>query len=146
MTDIKGFFGDYRFLSNFYESPLRVNGVTYLTVEHFFQASKASNKEDHDYVNSAATPGIAKHRGRRITLREDWERVKLRVMRLGLRAKFEQNPELKQKLLDTGGAYLEEANSWGDSYWGKCGGRGHNHLGEMLMELRDGERMEKFFG
>lgn len=143
---IKGFFGEYHFLSNFHPSPFKVRGVEYATVEHFFQASKAATQEDHDYINSAATPGVAKHRGRRITLREDWERVKLRVMRIGLKAKFEQNPELKQKLMDTGNHHLEETNSWGDTFWGVAGGRGFNHLGEMLMELRDGERMEQFFG
>jgi ribA/ribD-fused uncharacterized protein len=145
VKEVRGFFGDYRFLSNFHPSPFTIGGVEYATVEHFFQASKAANKEDHDYVNSADSPGVAKHRGRRITLREDWERVKLRVMRIGLNAKFAQNPELKTKLTETGVAYLEETNNWGDTFWGRAGGKGFNHLGEMLMEIRDANRMQVFY-
>ena len=50
-------------------------------------------------------------------------------------------PELRQKLLDTGDAYLIEGTTWHDNYWGictcdRCGGRGQNKLGQLLMEIR----------
>lgn len=145
MTDIKGFFADYRFLSNFYESPLTVDGIRYETLEHYYQAMKAFDLDDHNWVKTAPTPGLAKHRGRRINVREDWDSVRVVKMRLGLRAKFEQNPELKQKLLDTGSDHLEETNQWGDAYWGVSSGKGKNVLGELLMELRDSFRMDEFY-
>lgn len=55
--------------------------------------------------------------GRKVTLRKDWENVKLDVMRSLILQKF-QDKDLMDLLLATGHAYLEEANSWGDTYWG----------------------------
>jgi predicted NAD-dependent protein-ADP-ribosyltransferase YbiA (DUF1768 family) len=52
--------------------------------------------------------------------------------------KFERNTDLRDKLLQTNRCYLEEANHWGDSYWGvdiHAGGK--NHLGEILMGIRE---------
>ena len=39
-------------------------------------------------------------------------------------------------LLDTGGAVLIEGNTWNDTFWGACNGKGLNHLGRILMTLR----------
>lgn len=136
MNDVLGFFGEYRFLSNFYPSPIEINGKKYDTVEHFFQASKATNEQDHEYVRNAPSPGIAKHRGRRITKREDWETSKIHVMLDGLLAKFEQNELLSEKLADTDPGQLVEVNYWGDTFWGVCGNEGQNNLGRLLMFVR----------
>lgn len=51
-------------------------------------------------------------------------------------AKFEQNPELAARLIATAPAELIEGNSWGDTYWGVCGGQGENRLGLILMAVR----------
>lgn len=136
MNDVRGFFGEYRFLSNFYPSPIEVNGKKYDTVEHFFQASKARDEADHEYVRSSPSPGIAKHRGKRIPLRDDWEASKLIVMLEGLIAKFEQHDLLAEKLMDTETARLVEDNTWGDTYWGVCNNTGENNLGKLLMYVR----------
>ena len=53
-----------------------------------------------------------------------------------LRVKF-SSPDLKEKLLSTGDRYLVEGNSWGDVYWGVCGGKGINMLGKLLMQIRE---------
>ena len=70
-------------------------------------------------------------------LREDWEEVKDNVMRKAVYAKFSQNIELKNILLDTDSEYIVE-NTSNDYYWG-CGinGSGKNMLGIILMEIRD---------
>jgi ribA/ribD-fused uncharacterized protein len=137
VNDVRGFFGDYRFLSNFYPSPVEINGKKYETNEHFFQASKACNDQDHEYVRTANSPGVAKQRGRRIQVREDWEKVRLNVMLDGLVAKFEQNPLLGEKLAKTSPRYLEETNTWGDQFWGVANGKGCNNLGKLLMFVRE---------
>lgn len=54
-----------------------------------------------------------------------------------VRAKFEQNPDLRQKLLSTGSEELIEGNTWGDTFWGVCKGSGQNWLGRILMFVRD---------
>ena len=53
-----------------------------------------------------------------------------------LQAKFAV-PQLRDALLATGDAELVEGNTWGDTYWGVCRGRGRNQLGQTLMRIRD---------
>lgn len=138
MTDqILFFSGEYRFLSNFYPSPVIWQGKLYASNEHFFQAHKALHEHDHEMIRNQGNPTDAKKAGRRVELRPDWEKVKIDIMTLGLYLKFSQNEPLKQRLLATGDAYLEEGNHWGDTYWGKVGLEGQNMLGRLLMRLRD---------
>lgn len=126
---VRQFQGQYRFLSNFY---FLQNG---LTVEHEFQAAKAAHANERCWVLEAPTPGEAKRRGRQVALRPDWEEIKVEVMRTLLHGKFSQ-PDLREKLLATGTALLEEGNNWGDRFWGTVTGQGENMLGKLLMEVR----------
>lgn len=136
MSVIDSFSGEYRFLSNFYPCEMDVAGVRYPTLEHAFQAEKTTNPTERELVRNAKTPGQAKALGRRVTLREDWESVKMDVMRELLRMKF-SNKVLRAELLGTGEARLVEGNYWNDRYWGVCNGRGENRLGKLLMEIRE---------
>ena len=83
-------------------------------------------------------PAEAKSRGRQITLRPDWEEVKLGIMEEIVRVKFTQNHALRQQLLDTGDRELREGNNWHDTFWGVDlrTGKGENHLGKILMKIR----------
>lgn len=139
MTEpIEEFTGGYRFLSNFYpvDGGVLMNGIKYKTVEHAFQASKTVDSVQRKVIARFPKAGQAKRYGRtRVTLREDWESVKDRLMLELVRQKF-KNPELKKKLLDTGDAELIEGNDWGDTYWGKFAGVGQNKLGKILMKVR----------
>ena len=134
-TRITEFKGAYAFLSNFHLEP---NG---LTLEHRFQAAKCVHPTERDAVLAARTPGLAKRLGRGVALRPDWEDIKLSVMRDLVAAKFRE-PELREKLLATGDAWLEEGNWWNDTYWGVNlrTGKGHNHLGNILMVVREEAR------
>jgi len=139
---IKGFNGDYRFLSNFWPSPIEFEGITYPTVEHAYQAAKTLDDEIRSYIATLPTPGAAKRSGRGLSLRKDWNDVKLIIMETLLRKKF-YDPVLKGALLATTGNDLYEYNYWHDNYWGtcgcaKCGNHGENHLGNLLMQLRNG--------
>lgn len=141
MNTISSFEGDYEFLSNFYESPIIYNGITFPTVEHFFQAMKTLEPGKVYEIAKATTPGMAKRLGRNVKLRPDWENVKVKVMRKGLELKF-QNPALREKLLATGDAFLKEGNTWHDNIWGsctceRCGDHGQNLLGQLLMAIRE---------
>lgn len=135
MEKISAFKGKYAFLSNFYDSPIYYEGILYPTVEHFFQAMKTLDHDERRTIAAAASPGQAKRLGRRVKLRDDWESVKDFYMKTALTIKFAK-PELRQKLLETGSAYLEEGNTWNDTYWGVCNGVGKNRLGLLLMEVR----------
>lgn len=143
MTRIAGFTGQFRFLSNFYPSVVRVCGIDFPTVEHAYQALKSVNEADWRWMATLPTPGAAKRAGRSLTLRENWDSLKLPVMRLLLRQKF-KIPELQAALLLTHSFYLEETNTWGDTFWGVCNGVGQNHLGKLLMEVRSELRRATF--
>lgn len=134
--DIVSFAGSYRFLSNFFPAPVMFEDHEYPTVEHAFQAAKTTSEKERRAIRSQSTPGRAKAHGRKVELREDWERVKLDIMYQLVRFKFETNPELCAKLLATKGQ-LVEGNYWHDTFWGVCEGEGHNHLGKILMRVRD---------
>lgn len=82
-------------------------------------------------------PSMAKQLGQRVTLRHDWEEVKLNIMYELNKQKFEWSPELRTALLATGDRYIEETNWWKDTFWGVCNGVGENHLGRILMRIRE---------
>lgn len=143
---VRQFKGDYRYLSNFYHSPFEdLKGNFYRTVEHFYQSHKSSKKRVQKWIRDSITPGEAKRRGKKVTLREDWNFKREEVMMEGLKLKFNTYPELKRRLVSTGDIELQEGNYWGDDYWGvdlKVN-EGKNRLGELLMELREELKNEK---
>lgn len=134
-----GFCGSYAFLSNFYPAPVAYMGQTYASSEAAFQAQKTlSVKEQQQFsIFRLHKPSEAKKRGRRLTLRPDWDAVKIRCMYEICMCKFMQNPLLRQKLLDTGDCLLQEENVWGDTFLGTVNGRGENQLGLILMDIRE---------
>jgi ribA/ribD-fused uncharacterized protein len=90
-----------------------------------------------DYISKMGDPAKAKRFGRTLKLRSDWDDVRLKVMEYGLREKFLKNDDLKELLLQTGNEELVEGNWWGDVFFGVCKGVGENHLGKLLMKIRD---------
>ncbi len=133
---ITEFRGKHFFLSNFYQAPVVYQGVLFDNNEAAFQAAKCPERM-HEFCG--LTPNHAKRLGRQVKLRSDWETVKYDVMYQVCLAKFEQNPELMAKLVQTGDAELIEGNTWGDRVWGVdlYRGIGENHLGKILMRIRD---------
>ena len=136
---IDSFRGTYRFLSNFFPAEVSYEGAIYPSVENAFQAAKCANASERT-VFAVCSPAEAKRFGRHVRLRSDWERVKLDIMRQLVTDKFARSSELRRRLLATGNAQLVEGNAWNDTFWGVCHGNGQNHLGRILMEVRDGLR------
>lgn len=132
------FGGDYRFLSNFADSPMVFMGNFFPTVEHAYQAFKAETEDEFRWVcDPEITPGEAKRRGRQVTMRDDFEETKVEIMLSLQLCKFSSNPSLATQLMETGDRYLEEGNTWGDTIWGTVDGVGHNYLGKCIMTVRD---------
>lgn len=134
---INRFRGEYRFLSSFWPAEVELEGLTFPTVEHAYQAAKTTNVTLRKSIARLPTPGIAKRAGRGLPLREDWEEIKLGIMENLVRQKFTLHDDLKHELLGTGDEELVEGNNWRDTFWGMCGGVGKNHLGKILMKIRD---------
>lgn len=125
----------YAFLSNM--CPCEVvdeYGIKYKCVETAFQAAKTNNVQDRAFISNLNGPS-AKKAGRRVKIIPNWDKERLNVMYRLLKQKF-SNPELLSKLLYITGEIVED-NTWGDTFWGKCNGEGENHLGIMLMKIRD---------
>jgi ribA/ribD-fused uncharacterized protein len=137
MNDIKGFFGEYRWLSNFWYAPIVIENITFPTNEHAYQAAKCVHMKDVITISKAKTPALAKTMGNRVDIKPNWNDIKIDVMRVITAAKYDQHPDLKQKLLGTKGMELVELNNWYDTFWGMCGNKGHNWLGRILMDYRD---------
>lgn len=136
-TGIFGFDSpEWGFLSNFYPSHVIYEGVCYPTVEHAYQAAKTLDVNERLAIAEQATPGRAKRAGRKVTLRADWEQVKVPIMHALLLSKFEGFPDLARRLQATGDREIVEANDWGDVFWGVSGGYGENMLGKLLMQVR----------
>lgn len=129
---------EYGEFSNFSEHGVEFDGKWYPTIEHYFQAMKFPGHEQAEKIRTAASPMVAKRLGRtrKVQLREDWEEVKLDIMREAVRQKFTRHAQLTTLLVDTGDEELIEAAP-GDYFWG-CGrsGSGQNWLGRILMEVR----------
>lgn len=143
MTEVDSiltFFGKYRFLSNFYPAEFVWDRIIWPSSEHAYVAAKTLDREERLKISRMEGKGVIKRYGRQIDLRPDWEEVKYDIMLEIVRAKFSQNPDLKEKLLATGNAHLEEGNHWKDRIWGVCppgSGNGKNYLGKILMQVRE---------
>jgi len=134
---IDRFNGVHFYLSNFYICDIEMNGIIYPSIEHAFQAAKTDNMVSKEKIRKAATPGLAKAIGNQVMLRVDWGRVRLYIMEILVIEKFQYHPDLALKLKQTGDAELIEGNNWHDIYWGVCNGMGQNHLGKILMKIRE---------
>jgi ribA/ribD-fused uncharacterized protein len=130
--------GEYGCFSNFYRAPIYLDGKTWPTSEHYFQAQKFAGAALVGQIRRASSPSEAARlgRSREHPLRRDWESVKEDIMYRAVLAKFTQHNDLRDILLGTGDATLIE-HTENDSYWGDGGdGSGRNRLGHILMCVR----------
>jgi ribA/ribD-fused uncharacterized protein len=131
--------GRFGFLANFSRHPIIVGGEVWKTVEHYFQSQKFVHRpEVLRAVKSASTPSAAKKMAKdnKRFRRRDWLKIRERVMRTALNAKFEQHPDLAQKLLATKNCPLVEIAP-DDAFWGVgSDGNGKNKAGKLLMRIR----------
>jgi len=144
------FDGEHRFLSNFWPAQVVLDGERYASVEAAYQAAKSLDAGFREAVRSCGEDSKAvKALGKKMKwrdindsmhstrLRPCWDdEFKLKVMNDLVRQKF-SDPELGGRLLATGDQELEEGNWWGDRFWGVCKGEGENHLGKILMAVRE---------
>lgn len=139
---IKGFFGDYRWLSNFHECDIHFEGLIFPSTENAYVYAKIPQNritELQETVNTLLTcsPSDSKKIGKSIPIRDDWDRIKYDVMSSVVFDKYYRHMDLRKQLLMTGDRLLEETNHWGDTFWGVCDGKGQNKLGKIHMRIRE---------
>lgn len=136
---IKGFQGEYRWLSNFWPCKVIYKDIEFPSVENAYVWAKRGHKEEDLEILKIIPPNKAKLFGK-VSTDYVWHQTKRDIMYGLLVSKFKENPELKEKLLATDNRQITELNNLGDVYWGlidKDGHLvGHNHLGQLLMLIR----------
>ena len=151
MEKIARFYKEHKFLSNFYphrpnggtyNNPVVVmyNGLQFNSVESAYMAAKTLDPELQKQIQKMSpfqSKAFSKLGG--IPVRDDWEDVKISIMTDLVGQKFKNSPQLKKMLLGTGGCIIEEGNLHEDTFWGINleTGKGNNHLGQILMRLRE---------
>lgn len=135
---IDEFKDEYSWLSNFAPCEIVFRGRIYPSVEHAYMSAKSNNA---DWMRTCRDKNIFAGRLKRlikkIDLVENWNDIKVDVMRECLLQKFNQEP-YKTLLIDTGNEYIQEGNTWNDTFWGfdiKIN-QGKNILGKLIMEIR----------
>jgi hypothetical protein len=139
-VNIRGFFGEYKWLSNFYICPVVYEGIEYQSATNAYQAAKVKPECRYDFID--VQPHISKTMWKKYSLvddsKEEWDVRKFDVMVQIVFDKFMRNKDLRVKLRKTGGKYLENTSDWGSQYWGYdvTLKRGKNQLGVILMTMR----------
>jgi len=136
---IKEFQGEHRWLSNFAPCKIVLGGRTFPSVEAAYMSAKSEDTAWKDFCSDRNnTAGTIKKASRSITLRQDWESIKVKTMTECLVQKFSQEP-FKSKLKATGNLHIQEGNMWNDKFWGVClkTNKGQNILGKLIMHIRD---------
>ena len=125
------------YLSNWYISPFTLDGIIFNCMEQFIMYRKCmvfGDTEAAEKVLATDDPKEQKHIARGAKGYDDrvWGGLRQVIAMRGLIEKFRQNPELKEKLLSTGDAYLVES-TYRDKTWA-CGrnlsGKGKNDISE----------------
>ena len=139
--------------SQWYDAAFTIDGVQYLTAEHYMMAKKAELFDDassRDRILNAQTPAEAKKLGRSVHGFDEnlWLANRFDIVVQGNKAKFMQNRDLEDFLLSTGKRVLVEASPT-DRIWGiglaaqdldaenPGKWRGLNLLGFALMQVRE---------
>ena len=137
---IHGFYGEYKWLSNFEPIEIWSDGYNFPSTENAYQASKCVLvKEMKSFID--ITPGQAQRLGQKIEKVSYWEHTKWDIMYRVVKQKF-QDERLKKLLLATGPHELIEGNWWHDNYWGVCTCHEckdihkQNNLGKIIMLIR----------
>ena len=135
---IEKFKGEYRWLSNFAPCQVTLDGLTYPSVEHAYQSAKNNEHAWKRYCQTEPDPVKVKRESKKVKLMPGWDTHKVQVMTHLIDQKFNQHP-YKNMLLDTKKEYIQEGNTWGDTFWGVDlrSDKGKNVLGKLIMDKRE---------
>lgn len=139
------------FLSQWFRSTIKEEGISFNCVEQYMMYKKAKLFGDENIAQqilNTTQPITQRKLGRKVKnfKKKIWNKHKYDIVKKGNRLKFEQNIDLKRKLLETSGKYLVESSPT-DKIWGiglsmkdplicNPDNWGENLLGHILVELR----------
>ena len=133
--------------SNFANTPIKVDGLEWASVEHYYQAAKlgavrsAKGEAAWNEIRQSASPGQTKSLGGKVEFVPDWNDRRIGTMAEALCQKFAPGTAAAEELLGTGQRLLIHETNWGrngDPFWGAGhDGSGRNLLGHMLENARE---------
>lgn len=133
---------DFYVLSNFSAFNVQWNGLRFQTLEAAYHYQKFPGNDNYD-VRELIMRATSAHNAMAIAKQhihartDDWQDIKVTVMKTLMRAKLDQHEYVRQKLLATGNRELVE-DSWRDDFWGWGPNKdGQNMMGKLWMEIRD---------
>eukprot|EP00274_Cyanoptyche_gloeocystis_P005855 CAMPEP_0196662874 /NCGR_PEP_ID=MMETSP1086-20130531/50638_1 /TAXON_ID=77921 /ORGANISM="Cyanoptyche gloeocystis , Strain SAG4.97" /LENGTH=114 /DNA_ID=CAMNT_0041998481 /DNA_START=22 /DNA_END=363 /DNA_ORIENTATION=+ len=103
--------GPYFCFTNFApDYPVELDGHTWPSTEHYYQASKFSDARTKSEIRNSPSPRAALDRARRyeFLMNAGWESRKCDTMRKAVKEKFRQHSSLAERLLATGERMLIE--------------------------------------
>jgi ribA/ribD-fused uncharacterized protein len=139
--------------SNWYPASFTLNGNKFNCAEQYMMYMKAKTFNDQasaDKIMAAINPGEQKRLGKAVAnfVESEWDKVKEQIVYDACLAKYEQNKDIHNLLLETGNLILVEASPY-DTIWGiglseddsratdESQWKGLNLLGIALMKVRD---------
>lgn len=133
--NIKGFFYEYRWLSNYHDCDIFWMGLHFKNTEAAYQASKCYELSNAKLFQTMSGLEAKKH-SKTFVARRYWDEMRYNIMAQLIFQKFLVHKDLRELLLATDEKYIEETNYWNDTYWGVCNGIGENNLGKLIMNTR----------
>ena len=151
---ITQFKGQYEFLDPAYYCLTEFDGAIYNSAEAAFLAAQFDDPYFRSMFRNSALPiWRARDLAKRLQKRRDWTpELSLELMRQITLDKFSRSPNLRSLLLATRHERIVAENNWHEQFWGRCicntrSGKygqkdaclvpGNNHLGNILMSVRD---------
>ncbi|MEK7635373.1 MAG: NADAR family protein [Patescibacteria group bacterium] len=130
---------EFYVFSNYSSFALEWKDKLYPTSEHAYHSEKFEDENLKEQIRNARSAHDSQKfsEANKDKYREDWGDVRVQIMKEILRAKVEQHPYVKKKLLESDGKELIE-DSWRDNFWGWGPNKdGQNQLGKLWMEIRE---------
>ena len=103
-----------------FEKTIKNDGIYFTSSEQFFQYTKAKMFNDMDAMNAIlSTDNPLTQKRTKITgyKEQEWSKISLQITKEGVRMKFDNDPNLREYLINTGEKLLIEANPK-DDFWG----------------------------
>jgi len=118
---------------NFYAIEFTVDGLTFYCAEQYFQYKKTFEKNEQEKLLQCKTGMKSWVEGNKVKLRPDWEEVKVNIMYEGNLARFQQNQEIREKLLSSKGTVKFYSST---TFWNNWNGL---IMERIRAELRNSE-------
>ena len=129
----------YDVLNNFSANAVVIDGISYPTSEHAYQAAKCTDPVGKQEIVAAKSPLLAKEiSNQKYKLAKDpeWNTKKFSAMESILRSKLDQHQEVRNALIKSANEEIAE-DSPVDAFWGRGkDGSGENQLGKLWMKIR----------